>query len=51
MQAIFEIKKCIPNVHKPLPRGKLRQYFIAAEEVVWDYAPTPSDDGSVDVHV
>uniref|UniRef100_A0A672IYA0 ferroxidase n=1 Tax=Salarias fasciatus TaxID=181472 RepID=A0A672IYA0_SALFA len=40
MQALFEIKKCFPNVHKPRPHGELRQYFIAAEEEVWDYAPT-----------
>uniref|UniRef100_A0A8C7XH81 ferroxidase n=1 Tax=Oryzias sinensis TaxID=183150 RepID=A0A8C7XH81_9TELE len=44
MQALFEIKKCFPNVHKPRPHGELRQFFIAAEEEVWDYAPTvPSD--------
>uniref|UniRef100_A0A8D3BDV2 ferroxidase n=1 Tax=Scophthalmus maximus TaxID=52904 RepID=A0A8D3BDV2_SCOMX len=40
MQAIFEIKKCFPNVHKARPHGEVRQYFIAAEEEVWDYAPT-----------
>lgn len=51
MQAIFEIKKCFPNVHKPRPHGKLRTFFIAAEEEVWDYAPTPSDDGFVIVHM
>uniref|UniRef100_A0A673CLX6 Hephaestin n=1 Tax=Sphaeramia orbicularis TaxID=375764 RepID=A0A673CLX6_9TELE len=40
MQALFEIKKCFPNVHKPRPYGETREYFIAAEEEVWDYAPT-----------
>uniref|UniRef100_A0A8C9YMK4 ferroxidase n=1 Tax=Sander lucioperca TaxID=283035 RepID=A0A8C9YMK4_SANLU len=45
MQAIFEIKKCFPNVHKPRPHGELRPFFIAAEEEVWDYAPTPPTDG------
>uniref|UniRef100_A0A8C1RI50 Ceruloplasmin n=1 Tax=Cyprinus carpio TaxID=7962 RepID=A0A8C1RI50_CYPCA len=40
MQAIFEIKKCFPNVHKPRPFGDVRQYYIAAEEVIWDYGPT-----------
>ncbi|KAF6715503.1 Ceruloplasmin [Oryzias melastigma] len=45
MQALFEIKKCFPNVHKPRPYGELRQYFIAAEEEVWDYAPTVPNDG------
>uniref|UniRef100_A0A673MK72 ferroxidase n=1 Tax=Sinocyclocheilus rhinocerous TaxID=307959 RepID=A0A673MK72_9TELE len=40
MQAIFEIKKCFPNVHKPRPFGEVRQYYIAAEEIIWDYGPT-----------
>ncbi|KAM9385764.1 ceruloplasmin [Pholidichthys leucotaenia] len=44
MQARFEIKKCFPNVHKPRPHGELRQYFIAAEEEVWDYAPNVPTD-------
>ncbi|TNM88196.1 hypothetical protein fugu_006417 [Takifugu bimaculatus] len=44
MQALFEIKKCFPNVHKPRPHGEHRTFFIAAEEEVWDYAPTPTDD-------
>lgn len=39
MQALFEIKKCFPNVHKPRPHGTVREFFIAAEEDVWDYAP------------
>uniref|UniRef100_A0A673CTF4 Ceruloplasmin n=1 Tax=Sphaeramia orbicularis TaxID=375764 RepID=A0A673CTF4_9TELE len=45
MQALFEIKKCFPNVHKPRPYGETREYFIAAEEEVWDYAPTLPTDG------
>lgn len=49
MQALFEIKKCFPNVHKPRPHGEQRQYFIAAEEEVWDYAPTVPTDGLVTV--
>ncbi|XP_037325333.2 ceruloplasmin [Pungitius pungitius] len=51
MQAIFEIKKCFPNVHKPRPHGELRTFFIAAEEEVWDYAPTPPTDGEADMFV
>lgn len=51
MQTIFEIKKCFPNVHKPRPHGELRTFFIAAEEEVWDYAPTPTDDELVHVHM
>uniref|UniRef100_A0A3Q1KC54 Hephaestin n=1 Tax=Anabas testudineus TaxID=64144 RepID=A0A3Q1KC54_ANATE len=51
MQAIFEIKKCFPNVHKPRPYGEVRQYFIAAEEEVWDYAPTLPTDGEAETFV
>uniref|UniRef100_A0A665VBY8 Hephaestin n=1 Tax=Echeneis naucrates TaxID=173247 RepID=A0A665VBY8_ECHNA len=51
MQAIFEIKKCFPNVHKPRPHGALRTFFIAAEEEVWDYAPTPPTDDEADMFV
>ncbi|XP_067452389.1 ceruloplasmin [Thunnus thynnus] len=51
MQAIFEIKKCFPDVHKARPHGELRQYFIAAEEEVWDYAPTLPTDGEADKFV
>ncbi|KAM9357553.1 ceruloplasmin [Symphorus nematophorus] len=51
MQAIFEIKKCFPNVHKPRPHGELRPYYIAAEEEVWDYAPTLPSDGEADEFV
>uniref|UniRef100_A0A673CHY6 Ceruloplasmin n=1 Tax=Sphaeramia orbicularis TaxID=375764 RepID=A0A673CHY6_9TELE len=51
MQALFEIKKCFPNVHKPRPYGETREYFIAAEEEVWDYAPTLPTDGEADIYV
>ncbi|XP_053179120.1 ceruloplasmin [Scomber japonicus] len=51
MQAIFEIKKCFPHVHKPRPHGELRTFFIAAEEEVWDYAPTPPTDPEADMFV
>lgn len=50
MQALFEIKKCFPNVHKPRPHGELRQFFIAAEEEVWDYAPIPPTERLVTAH-
>ncbi|KAM3876359.1 ceruloplasmin [Diretmus argenteus] len=51
MQTLFEIKKCFPNVHKPRPNGELRQYFIAAEEEVWDYAPTKPADGEAETYL
>ncbi|XP_030647121.1 ceruloplasmin [Chanos chanos] len=40
MQAFFEIKRCFPEPHKPRPFGETRQYYIAAEEITWDYGPT-----------
>ncbi|KAL1022868.1 hypothetical protein UPYG_G00033520 [Umbra pygmaea] len=46
MQALFEVKKCFPNVHKPRPTGEVRQYFIAAEEVLWDYGPSQVNHGT-----
>ncbi|MED6242927.1 hypothetical protein ATANTOWER_012131, partial [Ataeniobius toweri] len=51
MQALFEIKKCFPNVHKARPHGELRQFFIAAEEEVWDYAPTLPSESEADTFV
>ncbi|KAJ8418900.1 hypothetical protein AAFF_G00003990 [Aldrovandia affinis] len=40
MQALFEVKDCFPKVHKPRPQGLIREYYIAAEEVIWDYGPS-----------
>ncbi|GIY90425.1 hephaestin-like protein [Caerostris darwini] len=41
MEAFFRVKQC--NNSRPIERdtlkGKLREVFIAAEEVEWDYAP------------
>uniref|UniRef100_A0A1A8FV06 Hephaestin n=1 Tax=Nothobranchius korthausae TaxID=1143690 RepID=A0A1A8FV06_9TELE len=51
MQALFEIKKCFPNVHKPRPYGELRQYFIGAVEEVWDYSPTLPSDSEAEAFV
>ncbi|XP_028299924.1 ceruloplasmin [Gouania willdenowi] len=51
MQALFQIKKCFPNVHKPRPHGELREFFIAAEEEVWDYAPTAPTESEADMFV
>uniref|UniRef100_A0AAY5L6U4 ferroxidase n=1 Tax=Esox lucius TaxID=8010 RepID=A0AAY5L6U4_ESOLU len=46
MQAWFEVKKCFPHVHKARPTGDVREYFIAAEEVLWDYAPSQVNHGT-----
>ena len=46
MSALYNVTNCagtnVPN-DKPLD-GKTREYFIAAEEVIWDYAPTGLDN-------
>ncbi|CAB4018123.1 hephaestin isoform X1, partial [Paramuricea clavata] len=46
MSALFNVTNCpgktVPST-KPLD-GKTRKYFIAAEEVVWDYAPSGLDN-------
>ncbi|RVE55422.1 hypothetical protein OJAV_G00236480, partial [Oryzias javanicus] len=39
MQAFFRIFICYPNAHETRSVGKLREYFIAAQEQVWNYAP------------
>jgi coagulation factor V (labile factor) len=46
MQAYIDIKDCLKKTRNPmkLTRGQRRyikrwEYFIAAEEVIWDYAP------------
>ncbi|KAK7889548.1 hypothetical protein WMY93_025108 [Mugilogobius chulae] len=51
MQAIFEIKKCFPNVHKARPHGETREIFIAAEEEIWDYAPLPPSESEAGQYV
>ncbi|KAM4772613.1 ceruloplasmin [Rhinophrynus dorsalis] len=42
MQAIYEVKNCTGKVKKSYRSqgSRERQYFIAAEEVIWNYAPT-----------
>lgn len=43
MEAYFRVRDC-HNVTRPLERnaldGKMREVFIAAEEMDWDYAPS-----------
>ncbi|XP_062988150.1 ceruloplasmin isoform X2 [Elgaria multicarinata webbii] len=38
MQAIFEVKNCNGHSSSPKESMKVRQYYIAAEEMVWHYA-------------
>ncbi|KAG7484346.1 hypothetical protein MATL_G00048630 [Megalops atlanticus] len=45
MQAFFEVTTCgkKENGTGELPGGRIRQYFIASEEQLWDYAPLGVD--------
>ncbi len=41
MFTLYHAKQCgKKSTAKPKLDGKLREYFIAAEEVEWDYGPT-----------
>ncbi|KAM4041578.1 ceruloplasmin isoform 2-T2 [Anomaloglossus baeobatrachus] len=41
MQAIYEVKNCTKNSKKPCKLWSLkRHYYIAAEEIIWNYGPT-----------
>ncbi|KAM3619901.1 uncharacterized protein V6R79_015503 [Siganus canaliculatus] len=51
MQAIFEIKQCLPIYQRGLILNDITRYFIAAEEEEWDYAPTPPTDSGADEFV
>ena len=47
MSALFEVTDCGKGVALPsVSGGKTRTYFIAAEEVIWDYGP--SGDNNID---
>ncbi|XP_028650392.1 ceruloplasmin [Erpetoichthys calabaricus] len=40
MQAYFQVNQCFPPWQQAKINGVERRYFIAAEEVLWDYGPT-----------
>ncbi|XP_048838045.1 ferroxidase HEPHL1-like isoform X2 [Brienomyrus brachyistius] len=39
MQAFYNVLSCGKDDHQVPPSGRERQYFIAAEEILWDYGP------------
>lgn len=44
MQALFKVSSCRDEINFTVPlSGKIRKYFIAAEKVRWDYAPSGMD--------
>ncbi|XP_075124940.1 ceruloplasmin-like [Leptodactylus fuscus] len=41
MQAIYEVKNCTKKVKRPFKLwSNTRHYYIAAEEIIWNYGPT-----------
>ncbi|XP_053164229.1 ceruloplasmin isoform X2 [Hemicordylus capensis] len=40
MNAIYKVEKCESHSPPPQDSPKVRHYYIAAEEVIWNYAPT-----------
>ncbi|XP_040283966.1 ceruloplasmin [Bufo bufo] len=40
MQAIYEVKNCTKNSSRCRSHSKIRHYYIAAEEIIWNYGPT-----------
>jgi hypothetical protein len=44
-QSVAIAQSPLLDIYKPaLPGGKLRTYYIAAEEIVWSYAPSGKDE-------
>ena len=43
MTAFFNVKRCSHDPMPETPAGKKRRYFIAAEEVNWNYMPGGKD--------
>ncbi|XP_026558869.1 hephaestin isoform X2 [Pseudonaja textilis] len=43
MEALYEVKRCSYQDSGPALKGKLRQYYIAAKEVRWNYGPSGLD--------
>ncbi|XP_008290705.1 hephaestin-like protein 1 isoform X2 [Stegastes partitus] len=43
MQAFYEVKSCDGEVGSTASGGVVRNYYLAAEKVVWSYAPSEKD--------
>lgn len=46
MEARYEVKNCSYQNAEPALKGKLRQYYIAAKEVQWNYGPSGFDQST-----
>lgn len=40
MQAIFEVKNCQNPAPPPQETANIRHYYVAVEEILWNYAPS-----------
>lgn len=40
MQALFKVEGCRKSTIDHNETTKIRQYFIAAEEIIWNYGPS-----------
>lgn len=43
MQALYKVDSCSMDAPVDQLTGKVRQYFIEAHEIQWDYGPTQRD--------
>ncbi|XP_061754573.1 ferroxidase HEPHL1 isoform X2 [Nerophis ophidion] len=43
MQAFYQVKSCSNEVNSTAMSGVVRNYYVAAEEIMWDYAPSEKD--------
>lgn len=43
MQAFYEVKSCGSEGSPMLTGGVVRNYYVAAEKVLWSYAPSGKD--------
>lgn len=40
MQALFKVEDCKKPTSSHSESTKIRQYFLAAEEIIWNYGPS-----------
>uniref|UniRef100_A0A8C3JM57 ferroxidase n=1 Tax=Calidris pygmaea TaxID=425635 RepID=A0A8C3JM57_9CHAR len=43
MEALYDVQICQQNLSRPSPLSHKRRYYIAAEEVLWNYGPDGYD--------
>lgn len=43
MQAFYEVKPCDNEASATVTEGVVRNYYLAAEKLVWSYAPSKKD--------